>query len=84
MTAAELSRKSGISQQLISSWLAGCEPKTLSHVKKVVDVLNTTVDHLCYGNGKDEKSQKITELDALFGDQWIGGLFEIRFRRVKK
>lgn len=83
MTAAELARKSGVSKQVISLWLGGAEPKKLTQVKKVASVLGTTVDHLCFGSGKDEASQKITELDALLGDGWVSGLFEVRFRRVR-
>lgn len=84
MTAAELSRKSGVSKQVISQWLGGAEPKKLDQVKSVATSLNTTVDHLCFGSGRDSESQKVTELDALFGDQWISGVFEVKLRRVKK
>ncbi len=84
MTAAELSRKSGVSKQVISQWLGGAQPKKLAQLRLVADVLGTTIDHLCFGSGKDTESQKVTELDALMGDQWITGLFEVRLRRVKK
>jgi transcriptional regulator with XRE-family HTH domain len=84
ITAAELSRKSGVSRQVLSLWLGGVEPKKLSQVKKVADALGTTVDHLVFGSGTDIESRKITELDALLGDGWVSGLFEVRFRRVKK
>jgi transcriptional regulator with XRE-family HTH domain len=83
LTAAELSRKSGVSKQVISLWLNGAEPKKISQVKQVAGVLNTTVDHLCFGSGKEVESQKVTELDALMGDGWLGGLFEVKFRRVR-
>ncbi|MGZ3766152.1 MAG: helix-turn-helix domain-containing protein [Mucilaginibacter sp.] len=84
MTAAELSRKSGVSKQVISQWLSGAQPKKLEQVKKVASVLGTSIDHLCFGSGKDIESQKITEIDALLGNQWISGLFEVRLRRVRK
>ncbi|MGE0761854.1 MAG: helix-turn-helix transcriptional regulator [Bdellovibrionales bacterium] len=84
MTAAQLSRKSGVSQQVLSIWLRGGEPKKMNQVKKVADVFGVSVDQLCFGNGLDSHSQRVTELDALLGeDQWVGGLFEVRFRRVK-
>ncbi len=83
ISAAELSRRSGVSKQVISSWLAGVEPKNISHVRKVAEILGTTVDHLCFGEGKSLDQEKVTELDALLGDQWIGGTFEIKLRRVR-
>lgn len=83
-TAAELSRKTGVSKQVLSLWLDGAQPKNIAQVKKVALALGTTVDHLCFGDGRDTEAQKTTELDALLGDQWISGLFEVRFRRVKK
>lgn len=84
ITAAELSRKSKVSKQLISQWLSGAEPKNLSHVRACASVLQTTVDHLCWGDGKDAESQRVTELDALIGEGWVSGLFEVRLRRVKR
>ena len=84
MTAAELSRKSGVSKQVISQWLSGAQPKKLTQLKSVAEALGTTVDHLCFGSGKDTDSARVTELDALMGDQWISGLFEVRLRRVKR
>ena len=83
MTPAQLSRKSGVSQQVLSLWLKGADPKKMSQVKQVADVFSVSVDLLCFGSGPDTEAQKITELDALLGDQWVSGLFEVRFRRVK-
>lgn len=84
MSPAQLSRKAEVSQQVLSLWLKGADPKKMSQVKQVADVFGTSVDHLCFGDGLDIEAQKVTELDALLGDQWITGLFEVRFRRVKK
>lgn len=85
LSAAELSRKSGVSSQVLSLWLRGGDPKKLSQVKSVADVFGVSVDHLCFGHGLEREAQKLTELDALLEeDRWIGGLFEVRFRRVKK
>jgi transcriptional regulator with XRE-family HTH domain len=84
MTPAQLSRKSNVSQQVLSLWIKGADPKKMSQVKQVADVFGTSVDHLCFGEGLDKEAQKVTELDAIFNDQWVSGLFEVRFRRVKK
>lgn len=84
ITAAELSRKTGVSKQVLSQWLAGAEPKKLNQVRLVASALKVSLEHLVFGTGKDIESIKVTELDALLGDGWISGLFEVRFRRVKK
>src|SRR5207302_470876 len=63
MSAAELSRKSGVSKQVLSLWLSGSEPKKISQVKSVAEVLGTSCDHLCFGSGQDEASRKVTEID---------------------
>jgi len=84
MTAAQLARISGVSKQVLSMWLGGSQPKNLDHAKKVADALGTTVDNLCFGSGIPEREHKTTELNALFGDEWLGGTFEIKMRRVKK
>lgn len=83
-TAAELARKSGVSKQVLSQWLSGAEPRKLAQVKQVASALGTSVDNLCFGKGVDQERERITELDALLGDGWVGGHFEIRLRRVKK
>lgn len=84
MTAAELARRSGVSKQVLSSWLAGSEPKKIGQVKKVCSTLGVSLDHLVYGDGHEEENQRVTELDALLGDDWVSGVFEVRFRRIKK
>lgn len=84
MTPAQLSRKSGVSQQVLSLWLKGADPKKMSQVKQVAEIFGVSVDHLCFGDGLDKEAQKITDLEALMGDGWISGLFEVRFRRVLK
>jgi len=77
-------RKSSVSKQTLSLWLSGSKPKNVEQIKQVADALGVSVDHLLFGNGRDHTSEQATELDALLGDQWISGLFEIRLRRVKK
>ena len=84
MTAAELARKSGVSKQVLSQWMGGAEPRKLDQLKRVSVALGTNVDNLCFGKGVDQERDRITELDALLGDGWVGGLFEVKFRRVVK
>lgn len=67
-------------------WLGPCggNPRDVRQVKRVADILGVSLDNLMFGEGQDDDRQKSIELDALIGDQWISGLFEIKFRRVKK
>jgi transcriptional regulator with XRE-family HTH domain len=84
LSLSELAKRSGVSKQTLSDWASGREPRKLTQVRKVAQVLGTTVDNLCFGNGRDGSLQRVTELEALLGNDWISGLFEIRFRRIKK
>ena len=84
MSASQLAKKSGVPKQSLSGWLSGNTPRDVRQIKRVADVFCTSVDNLLFGDGKTMEQQKITELDALIGDGWISGLFEVRFRRVKK
>jgi len=79
MTAAELSRRSGVPKQVLSLWLAGVEPRKLSHLKKVATVLGTTIDALCFGEHPPATAQ---ETQALHPEAWFEGVFEGRIRKV--
>lgn len=81
MTAARLSKKSGVSKQVISLWLKGSSPKNVEQIKSVAQVLRTSVDHLCFGNGEEKKS---TNFESISDDEWLSGAFEIKIRRIKK
>lgn len=84
MTASELARRSGVPKQSISDWMAGTPPRRIDQVKKVSGILGTSVDNLCFGEGEDPANSNVADLDTLIGDGWLGGLFEVRLRRVKK
>jgi transcriptional regulator with XRE-family HTH domain len=84
MSASQLAKKAKIPKQSLSGWLSGSNPRDVRQVKKVADVLGVSVDHLLFGHGTDLGKQRVTELEALLGNDWIAGLFEVRFRRVKK
>jgi transcriptional regulator with XRE-family HTH domain len=84
MSAAQLARKAGVPKQSLSGWLGGSKPRDVLQVKKCAEVLGTTLDHLMFGEGENREQEKHTELNALFGDEWISGLFEVRLRRVKR
>jgi transcriptional regulator with XRE-family HTH domain len=82
LTAAQLSKKSGVSKQVLSLWLKGASPKNVEQVKSVAEILKTTVDNLCFGSGKEPK--KKSDFDSISDDEWLSGAFEIKIRRIKK
>ena len=84
MTAAQLSRRSGVPKQVLSDWLKNKSPRNLDHIKRVADALDVSVDLLLFGEGADYEKTQTSDLGALVGDQWFGGLFEVRLRRVTR
>jgi transcriptional regulator with XRE-family HTH domain len=84
ISASQLAKRAGVPKQSLSGWLGGSNPRDVKQIKRVADALGTTVDNLLFGDGPNVDQQRITELDALLGEGWISGLFEVRFRRVKK
>lgn len=84
MNASQLAKKARVPKQSLSGWLSGSNPRDVRQIKRVSDALGVTVDNLMFGDGPDATIEKMTELDALLGDGWVSGLFEVRLRRVKK
>jgi transcriptional regulator with XRE-family HTH domain len=84
MSAAQLAKKAEVPKQSLSGWLGGSNPRDVRQIKRVADVLGITVDNLMFGEGPDSQTEQVTSLEGLIGDQWIGGLFEVRLRRVKR
>lgn len=79
MSASQLSRKSGVSKQVISQWLNGSSPRKVEQVKKVADVLSTTIDELCFGEKSQSRESRIMD----YQDEINAGYFEVVLRRVK-
>jgi len=85
LSAAQVARKAGVPKQSLSGWMAGNTPRDLNQLRKVAEVLGTTVDDLLFGSGvhhEDKRPNPI--LENLIGEEWIGGVFEIRIRRIRK
>lgn len=80
MSATQLSKKSGVSKQVLSLWMAGGSPRNIEHIKKVAEVLGTNVDNLCFGKGIETQKQFTTIPE----DEWFGGAFEIKIRKIKE
>ena len=81
ISASELSRKTGISKQSISDWLAGVHPRDLGKLKRVADELGVTVDHLLFGQGIEIRTVPYPPTPT--EDEWTSGVYEVRFRKVK-
>jgi transcriptional regulator with XRE-family HTH domain len=84
LNASQLAKMAGVPRQSIGDWLNGTTPRNINHVKNVAKVLGTTMDNLLYDDGQSIEQQKVIELEALLGEGWVSGLFEVKFRRVKK
>lgn len=88
LSASELSRISGVPKQSLSDWLGGSTPRDIRKVKKVADVFSVTLDHLLFGDGIEEKFERVpisTEAsERIATDDWKSGVFEVKFRRIKK
>lgn len=85
LTASELSKLANVPKQSLSDWLAGSNPRDIRQVKRISDALGVSINFLCFGEGeKETRVEPVTDLDALLGDQWITGLFEVKLRRIKK
>jgi len=84
INAAELSRRSGVSKQVLSLWLAGSEPKRIEQVQKVARVFEVSIDELCFGECVDSIDKADSKnITSLFGSEWITGTYEVKLRRVK-
>ena len=81
ITASQLAKKTGVPRQSLSDWLAGSNPRDVRQVKKVAEEFDVTLDHLLFGNGLVEEKMKLPQV--LVGEEWSGGLFEVKFRKVK-
>ncbi len=74
ISAAALSRSSGVPKQTISDWLAGREPKALGQLVRIAEALGVGLDEMCLGN------KKTSAPDLVFGtEDWSG--FEILLRK---
>jgi transcriptional regulator with XRE-family HTH domain len=93
ITLSELSRATKIPKSSLSDWIAGAPPRKLDQVKRVADHFEMSLDDLAFGDLDEDsdskpkkKTEKLTEdaLGALMGDGWLGGVFEIKLRRIRK
>lgn len=79
ISASQLSRLTDIPKQTLSNWLGGENPRDITQIKKVADYFGTTIDHLYFGDGLDFKDE-----NELVGDDWFGGIFEVKIRKIRR
>lgn len=79
MTAAQLSRKTGVPKTTLAEWLAGGNPRDLNKVKLVADSFGVSVDELCFGTGASVEHPIEQHLDEI-----KAGLFEVILRKPKR
>ena len=93
ITLSELSRATKIPKSSLSDWIAGAPPRKIDHLKRVADHFEMSLDDLAFGDlgevneSKPKKQiEKLTQdaLGELLGDEWVGGFFEVRLRRIRK
>lgn len=90
LTAAHLSRTSGIAKQVVSDWLAGAQPRKLNQLFTVAKILNVSIEKLCFAPDAQallEKSphpqnNSIDSGSSLPRVVDIQGRFEVHIKRI--
>ncbi len=78
LSASELARMADVPKQSISDWLGGTLPRDIQKLKRVADVLRTSVDHLVFGDGISHAPQPNTN-PKVDDPEWVKVEFEGRF-----
>jgi transcriptional regulator with XRE-family HTH domain len=96
MTAAELSRQTGVAKQVLSDWMAGVQPRKLEQLYVVAQTLGVSMDGLCFAKSEgdlmsDGKSSGSAGSSGVYSDSGEGdlqypdeiqGRFEVYMRRI--
>ena len=98
LTAAQLSRKTGVAKQVLSDWMSGVQPRKIEHLYAVARELGVSMESLCFAPSdqdllaKDTSSVNISAGGPLlpedmpekviFSPNEIRGRFEIYMRRI--
>jgi transcriptional regulator with XRE-family HTH domain len=100
LTAAQLSRKTGIAKQVLSDWMSGVQPRKIEQLYMVAKELGVSMENLCFakseeellGNGRGTVTQSAggssmpdeVFTKAIFSPDEIRGRFEIYMRRISE
>jgi transcriptional regulator with XRE-family HTH domain len=88
MTAAELSRATGVAKQVLSDWMAGVQPRKLEQLCMVAQTLGVSIDSLCFADSSQTLIQQLKpvatggrpkDINTL---QELKGRYEVVFRRI--
>jgi len=89
MTAAELSRSTGVAKQVLSDWMAGVQPRKLEQLYIVAKTLGVSLEDLCFAPEdeltKPKSNQLPTGSGAAAGGDGLAelhGKYEVHFRRI--
>jgi len=83
LNASQLAKAANVPRQSISDWLGGTQPRNIAHVKSVATTLGITMDNLLFGSGDESPAHSSLQAESQ-ADDWMGGFFEVKFRRIKK
>ena len=100
LTAAQLSRKTGIAKQVLSDWISGVQPRKIEQLYMVAKELGGSMESLCFaqseedllGNGRATVTPSAggsslpdeVFTKAIFSPDEIRGRFEIYMRRISE
>ncbi len=89
MTAAELSRKTGVAKQVLSDWMAGVQPRKLEQLYVVSKTLGVSMEQLCFGESDADFVPNVKSSSASIGQAGdsselheLRGRYEIYVRRL--
>ena len=90
MTAAELSRQTGVAKQVLSDWMAGVQPRKLEHLYVVAKTLGVSMEGLCFAksegdllsDGKSSGGAGLEQPAEDSGLQELRGRYEVYLRRL--
>lgn len=86
LTASQLARIAKVPKQSVSDWMGGTIPRNLKHVKSIAEVLGVSLDVLLFGEEKAVDDTLFFDRpgDNFSNQEWQAGIFEVRYRRIKK
>lgn len=54
LTAAQLSRKTGVAKQVLSDWMSGVQPRKIEHLYSVAKALEVSMESLCFAPSEND------------------------------
>lgn len=83
MTAAELSRKTGVAKQVLSDWMAGVQPRKLEQLYAVARTLGVSMEALCFADAERLLKDARPILGGSVSDLGAGGAKSDDLRELK-